>query len=156
MCKRKAQQMQYNKTFSECKADLKATWQLIREVTCSKKVQRDKLPEYFRYQGNILTSPQEIANNFNQYFSEVGPSLAAKIPSSNRKFTDFLGTPNKEGFKFTEMSEFRILNFIKNMKPKSSFGEDCISNNVLKLIVVTVIQPLKHLINLSLKTGFFP
>ena len=106
MCKRKAQQMYYNKTFSECKADLKATWQLIREVTCSKKVQRDKLPEYFRYQGNILTSPQEIANNFNQYFSDVGPSLAAKIPSSNRKFTDFLGTPNKEEFKFTEMSEF--------------------------------------------------
>jgi hypothetical protein len=42
------------------------------------------------------------------------------------------------------------------MKPKSSFGEDCISNNVLKLIAITIIQPLKHLINLSLKTGFFP
>ena len=42
------------------------------------------------------------------------------------------------------------------MKPKSSFGEDCISNNVLKLIAVTVNQPLKHLINLSLKTGYFP
>ena len=42
------------------------------------------------------------------------------------------------------------------MKPKSSFGEDYISNNVLKLIAITIIQPLKHLINLSLKTGFFP
>ena len=42
------------------------------------------------------------------------------------------------------------------MKSKSSFGEDCISNNVLKLISITIIQPLKHLINLSLSTGYFP
>ena len=42
------------------------------------------------------------------------------------------------------------------MKPKSSFGEDCISNNLLKLIAPTIIQTLKHLINLSLKTGYFP
>ena len=98
----------------------------------------------------------DIANNFYKYFSEVGPNLAAKIQSSNKSFKDFLGAPNTEEFKFTEMSEIRILNFIKNMKPKLSFGEDCISNNVLKLIAVTVIQPLKHLINLSLRTGYFP
>ena len=42
------------------------------------------------------------------------------------------------------------------MKPKSSFGEYLISNISLKLIAVTVIQPSNHLINLSLKTGYFP
>ena len=81
MCKRKAQQNHYSKLFLESKEDLKSTWKLIREVTCSRKVQRDSLPEYFRYQGNIVTSPQDIANNFNKYFSEVGPNLAPKIPS---------------------------------------------------------------------------
>ena len=42
------------------------------------------------------------------------------------------------------------------MKPKLSFGEDCISNNVFILIEPTIIQPLKHLIYLSLKTAYFP
>ena len=105
MCKRKAQQLHYGKLFSDCKTDLKTTWKLIREVTCSRKLQRDKLPEFFRQEGNIFTSPQDIANNFNQYFSQVGPNLAAKIPKSNKKFTDILGAPNEEEFKFTEISE---------------------------------------------------
>ena len=47
MCKRKAQQLHYGKLFSDCKTDLKTTWKLIREVTCSRKLQRDKLPEFF-------------------------------------------------------------------------------------------------------------
>ena len=54
------------------------------------------------------------------------------------------------------MSEVKILHFIDRMKPKTSYGEDCISNKVLKFIAPTIIQPLKHLINLSLQTGFFP
>ena len=111
MCKRKAQQLHYSKLFCDCKADLKATWKPIRGVTCSRKLQCDKLPEFFRHQGNIVTSSQDIANNFNQYFSQVGPKLAAKIPRSNKNFTHFLGAPNEEEFKLTEMSESRILNF---------------------------------------------
>jgi hypothetical protein len=33
---------------------------------------------------------------------------------------------------------------------------DVISNNLLKLIVPTIILPLVQLINLSLKTGYIP
>ena len=156
MCRHRSQQLYYSKRFTDCKDDLKTTWKLIREVSCSRKVQKDNLPDYFRWKGNIIRGPQEIANNFNRYFTEVGPDLASKIPDSKKHFSNFLGTPNKQDFKFSEMSEIRILNFIKNMKPKSSFGEDCISNNVLKLIAPTIIQPLKHLINISLTTGYFP
>jgi hypothetical protein len=105
--------MYYTKMFSECKNDLKTTWKLIREVTCSRKMQSDKLPEYFRHEGGVIKSPNEIANQFNKYFSEVGPNLAAKIPSSSKDFTEFLGAPNEQEFKFTEMSEMRILNFMK-------------------------------------------
>ena len=54
------------------------------------------------------------------------------------------------------MSEIRILHFVNNMKPKTSYGEDLISNKILKFIAPSIIQPLKHLINLSLKTGYFP
>ena len=80
----------------------------MRDVSCSKKRQKDSLPEYFRYRNNILRSPQEIANNFNKYFTEIGPDLAQKIPSSRKHFSDFLGAPNTEDFQFSEMSELRI------------------------------------------------
>ena len=71
-------------------------------------------------------------------------------------FSDFLGAPNTEDFEFSEMSELPIMNFVKQMKPKSSFGADLVSNKMFKSVMPTIIQPVKHLINLSLKTGYSP
>ena len=36
---------------------------------------------------NIITDSNEIANNFNDYFVNVGPKLADKIPPSNMNFS---------------------------------------------------------------------
>jgi hypothetical protein len=47
-----------------------------------------------------------------------------------------------------------ILNASKLLQSKDSAGVDVISNNLLKLIVPTIISPLVHLINLSLKLGY--
>ena len=155
-CRKKAKKNHYNEMFDACKRDLKLTWKLVREVSCTRKGQARQLPEYFRYQGNTIRSPQEIANNFNQFFTEIGPQLADKIPKSKKHLKDFLSTPSPLDFQFTELSEQRILNFVKKIKPKASYGEDFISNKVLKFIAPTIIQPLKHIINISLQTGFFP
>ena len=155
-CRHKAQKLHYNQRFADCREDLKTTWRLIREVSCTTKRQKDNLPDYFRYMGNILRSPQEISNSFNTFFTEIGPKLANEIPQTSKHFSDFLSAPHTQSFQFSEMSEIRILNFIDKMKPKSSYGDDCISNNVLKVIAPVIIQPLKHLINLSLRTGYFP
>ena len=155
-CRRKAQALYYSEKFTQCKSDLKETWRLVREVSCSKARQRDKIPDFFRYKNNILREPQEIADNFNKYFTEIGPDLANKIPASEKTFSEFLGAKSDLDFKFCELSDTRLLNFIKRMKPKTSFGEDLISNKVLQFVAPYILQPLKHLINMSLKTGYFP
>ena len=155
-CRRKAQALYYAEKFSQSRSDLKETWKLIREVSCSKKRQRDKIPDYFRHKGNILRDPKTIADEFNKYFAEIGPNLAEKVPQSSKPFSDFLGSKIESDFKFTELSESRLFNFIKRMKPKTSFGEDLVSNKVLQFVAPTILRPLKHLINLSLKSGYFP
>ena len=155
-CRRKAQALYYSDKFTKCKSDLKETWRLVREVSCSKARQRDKIPDFFRYKNSVLREPQEIADSFNKYFTEIGPDLANKIPAGEKNFSEFLGAKNDLDFKFCELSDTRLLNFIKRMKPKTSFGEDLISNKVLQFIAPYIFQPLKHLINLSLKTGYFP
>ena len=90
------------------------------------------------------------------FFTEIGPKLAKETPRCEKSYTDFLSSPNSLSFQFSELSETRILNFINKMKPKTSYGNDCISNKVLKFIAPTITQPLKHLSNISLKTGYFP
>ena len=61
------------------------TWKLERDLTCTKKKQKYSLPNYVRFKNNILRSPQEIANNFNKYFAEIGPDLASKTSTSSSK-----------------------------------------------------------------------
>ena len=155
-CRRKAQALFYTAQFSQCRSDLRETWKLIREVSCTKKRQRDKLPDFFRHQGRILRDPIEIANEFNKYFTEIGPNLAEKVPKCTKTFSDFLGPSSEGNFQFSELSADRLYNFVKKMKPKMSFGEDLVSNKALQFVAPTILRPLKHLINLSLRTGYFP
>ena len=153
---RAAKKLHYNKSFLDCKDDLRQTWSLIREVTSSKKKQKDTLPNWFRENNNIIRDSQEIANQFNSYISEAGHKLASQVPESTIPFTHFLGDPNPANFQFSFVSEIRILDFVKELKSKWSYGEDCISNNLLKIIIPYILQPLKYLINLSLQTGYVP
>ena len=159
-CRRKAQALHYTEKFAQCRTDLKETWKLVREVSCTKTKQRDKIPDYFRHEGTILKDPGEIANKFNKYFAEIGPNLAnagLKCQSRNSKhFSEFLGPKHENNFKFSELSQIRLYNFIKKIKPKTSFGQDLVSSKVLQFIAPTILRPLRHLINLSLRTGHFP
>ena len=104
-CRRKAQALYYTEKFSKCRSDLKETWKLIREVSCAKKRQRGKIPDFFRHEGRILRDPKEIADEFNGFFVEIGPKLAEKIPQSTKPFSDFLGSKHESEFKFSELSE---------------------------------------------------
>ena len=45
---------------------------------------------------------------------------------------------------------------VDELKPKWSYGESVVSNNLLKIIYPLIAAPLKTLIDLSLKTGFVP
>jgi hypothetical protein len=68
----------------------------------------------------------------------------------------YLGDPISVDFQFSNVSMETILNVSKLLQSKDSAGVDAISNNLLKLIVPTIISPLVHLINLSHKSGYIP
>ena len=41
-------------------------------------------------EGEILTNPEDIAEGFNNYFSNIGPNLASKIGTSNCDFEHYI------------------------------------------------------------------
>ena len=43
-----------------------------------------RITTQFRQGNNIIESPTETANNFNNFFINVGPSLVSKIPNSHK------------------------------------------------------------------------
>ena len=45
---------------------------------------------------NILSDPQEIADGFNDYFSNIGPNLASKIDVPNCNFETYMKKAKSE------------------------------------------------------------
>ena len=86
--KRLAKKSYYNGKFQESQGNIRQTWKLINEIT-NKNKSSSELPDNFMKDGNIITDPNEIANNLNEYFVNVGPKLAEKIPPSNVNFSSY-------------------------------------------------------------------
>ena len=80
---RKVEKDYYNKLLQNHKNDLKLTWATLNELI--KTSLGNVYPEQFQRNGKILTNKLDIANGFNEFFVNVGPSLANKIKSPSNK-----------------------------------------------------------------------
>ena len=143
--------------FQQCKKDIKATWKNINILLQNKK-DVSNFPDYFNDNSNKpFTNPQDIAKEFNKFYVNIGLELAKSIQNTNMSATDLLPTHNiSESFYFTPVTPIEILNITHNMKPKTSSGYDQISSKLLKQTILPIVDPLCHIINLSLSTGIVP
>ena len=106
--------------------------------------------------GNMCGA-KNIADKFNEYFTEIGPSLASEIDVSNKSpLNTYLTSPCTSSFYFKYTNPSGILKIIEGLKPKSSAGYDHLSSKVLKDIADIVSTPLSIIINQSLCSGIFP
>ena len=105
--------------------------------------------------GLPLTDSDEIVNEFNNYFANIGRLLSEQITSPHTS-EEYLSDRPKVSFKFSPVSEDRTGNIIKHLKSKSSYGYDEISNNLIKHANNSLIKPLTLIVNQALHTGIFP
>ena len=153
--RRASKKIYYDDQFKTFTKNCKQTWTLIREIIGSKK-ERSQIPDFFKENGQLIKDNLDIANGFNDFFSQVGPKLASEIGESDVSFESFLLDSNPVTFEFFRISETDILKICRQLKPKLSSGTDFISNKLLKHIAPIIISPLHYLINLSLESGYIP
>ena len=77
--------------------NIKETWKIINSLINKEtkpKAKETTYPTEFRSNGTTITGNKNIANCFNHFFVNIGPSLtlglANKIPRSNNVFTRYL------------------------------------------------------------------
>ena len=153
--KRKHKMLYYEQKFQEYSSNMKESWGLIREVI-SRKKHRANIPDYLKVNGLAISNALDMANSFNEFFVNIGPELANKIPQDNGDFRSYLGAPVDENFVFPRVTIDHIFEMTKSLKTKTSSGIDCISSKLLKLMIPIIAIPLCHVLNLSLQTGFIP
>jgi hypothetical protein len=150
---RKAKQLYWENKFNECKSDMKNTWKHLNSVL-NRKSNKHEFPDNFSINSNRITDHKDIAEEFNNYFVNIGPKLASAIPASNAHSLP----PNNlvNSFYMEPTTPQEISSIIKSMKPKTSCGYDGISPKFIKQISDEIVSPLSHIANLSLEKGLFP
>ena len=149
-----SKQMYFSHKFEHSKGNMSATWKNINDVLGRTK-QINLNHKYYK-DDSIFENPDDIVNGFNDYFVNVGQEQASKIPNSTKHFTDFLGERCNSSLFFNPTNKEEIFKVVNSLKNKKSYGSDEISNNLLKLIIPYIINPLVHIFNISLLSGVFP
>ena len=94
----------------------------------------------------------EIANYFNIFSTNIGPSFACKI----RNDSDYLKRNSTTAFKFTEIDKETIIKITDGFTLKTSSGVDKIYFKQLKYMKLALIKPITPIIKQTLNTRNFP
>jgi len=82
----------------------------------------------------IITNIKEIVNRFNNYFVDVGPTLAQKNPITNISPRYFLSSRNPSTYALYLTSPDEVIWVVNSLESKTSAGYDFISMQLIKSI----------------------
>ena len=148
--KKPSKKLYFSKLILKYKNNIKKTWHIIKEVIGKEKYKQQNLPKKILVDKKSTTETKSIAENFNKYFTQIGPNLAKDIDTSTKSFNEYIkkhDTTLPE--KVISVNEFKDIFF--SLKINKSAGYDDISFNVEEFYI-----NLLQLFNFSLQTGIFP
>ena len=113
----------YNMKFQSSIGDNKKVYGIINEI-CSNT--RTSTPIILHVDDKQIENAFQKAEHFNNFFSNIGHKLAAKIPAQDLNLSQVKNLGNS--MYFYEVTEFEVFNLIANLATKKSSGFDGISN----------------------------
>ena len=149
----KAERDHYGSLLEQNKSNMKNTWKILKEVINSKKSSASC--SRFKMNDSVINDKKVIADGFNQFYINVGPNLASKIPKHDNSPTDNIGIRNIDSMLVEPVIAEEVCKIIGQLKI-SSAGYDSIDVGVVKKTFVHFIFPLTHVLNLSLMNGIVP
>ena len=115
---------------SEYRRDSKKLWRLINDLI-KKTGNKKNMIESLKIKNLMKYDPDSITTEFCEFFSTVGERFAKDIKPP-------------------------LINLIKFLPNKTSSGHDSVSNNLMKKLSPSILEPLAIIFNKSLETGIFP
>ena len=150
---RKAERDYYQDQFELNSNDLRKSWKVIKNIIQKSENKFSCNNEEFVINNKITSDGKEIANGFNNYFVNIGRSLAQQITSTINPLS-YINT-NINSIYIPDILKNEIITVIYSLK-NSSPGYDEMSASISKQCLDTYIDPLTYLINLSINQGIFP
>jgi len=153
---RAAEKGYYQTRFEEAKSNSRKTWGLIKDILSNKTNNSDPV-KVLKVNDCTVTNQKNIADQFNEFFVNVGPNLAKKIPLVSGNFLDYVQHKRApESFYIEPTDTVEITSIVNGLKINSSPGYDEVSPKTVKLVIQWIVQPLANICNQSLTSGVFP
>ena len=153
--KRKAKITYYKTILEENKHNIKQTWKVLKKAI-GKEHDKINLPNTFNVENKSVSDKTEIADAFNNFFANIGYNVSHNVPSVNRDFSSYLPNHNVQSMFLNPVIPADIITLTSKFKPKTSYGADGISTKLLSKTIDIIVDPITHIVNLTLKTGIFP
>uniref|UniRef100_A0A1A8GC74 Helentron 4 helitron-like transposon replicase/helicase/endonuclease n=1 Tax=Nothobranchius korthausae TaxID=1143690 RepID=A0A1A8GC74_9TELE len=145
----------YSKLLEDNKNNTRATWGIINNVIKRNKI-ASTVPNYFENGQSEISDTSEIVNEFNNFFTNVGPDLAKNIPIRTNYSIGENIKSNKNSIYLSPVTSDEIRNIINKCTNKRSTDSDGLDITLIKNIIESIIHPLTYICNLSFATGTFP
>ena len=137
------------------KNNAKRVWDILNEYAIGKTI-TNRLPRSFMNDdGKQIDNPNEIADNFNNFFSSIGEKLQSKIGICDESPLSYIKQCDNIISELELTSCDELIQIVTNMKNVGA-GIDKINGKLFKLTYKTIIHHIVHLVNICLKTGKFP
>jgi hypothetical protein len=81
---RASKKLHYDAKFTLHAKNPKMIWNLLSEISGSKKCKKGASIPYIEVDGNTINSPLDIANEFNSFFVKAGQNISDGVPPTNR------------------------------------------------------------------------
>ena len=118
-------------------------WQVIKIMikVMINKQKSSPTNNSFVCNANAIEDWEEISEKFNNFFVNVGPSIAKSIPASGKDPVDYMTKHVGDTFKMSPVTENEVVKIIENFKD-SAAGWDDLRPNVMKRIKDCIKIPL--------------
>ena len=148
----------YSNKIIECQNRSKALWKVINEITQRKKKTNGILQKLRLENGRFIENPSDIAKTLNEYFVNVGPNLAEKLPLSNTAFENYLNENNSpnNSFYLAPTTPKEISDTGSSFSSSMCEAPDLISPKFFKMCAAPLSEILAKLINQCFTNGYFP
>ena len=151
---RKCEKQYYVNLLDLHKSNLRETWKIIKGVLNNHTTNHTNIP--LRINGILVDNPVDKANEFNKYFTSIGPTLAATIPTTNHSHAKYLTNPNPNSLFLSPVTTTEVNDIILNLKNTSPLDHRELPIEIIKKIAPFITTPLTHLFNQSFITGIVP
>ncbi|CAB3998795.1 Hypothetical predicted protein [Paramuricea clavata] len=105
---------------------------------------------------NILTNTQDIAEGFNDYFSNIGPDLASKIDSTNFNYETYVENAKSEFAAFQPVTVQNVYQLLHCLCSNKATGVDKISCKIIKIAAPVISDSLTYIFNQAITLSIFP